>query len=103
MFIPFNKPYITDLERKHVLKALEGKLCGDGDYTKRVIQLLNEKFGYRNFLLSFSGTQSLELSALIAGINSGKQTQYYLFYRIRYRLVPLYLLLFSTKKIPFKL
>lgn len=71
--IVFNKPSITEKEISNVMDCLkENKLCGDGKYTK----LVNKWFENRNisnFLLTVSGTASLELAALLCDLKYGDE------------------------------
>lgn len=65
--ISFNKASITKKEKDYLLDSLKGKICGDGKYTK----LVNEWFanqGVINFLLTTSGTASLEMAALLCNL-----------------------------------
>lgn len=72
--IPFNKASITDLEEKYVLDALHNsKLSGDGKYTMRVYQQLQERFEMKNVLLTTSGTTALEMAALLINLEPGDE------------------------------
>lgn len=67
MEIPFNKPYITGNELIYVENVIHNlnrgmKLSGDGYYTQRVCDLLEEKFGAKRVLLTTSCTSALELA-----------------------------------------
>ena len=72
--IPFNKASITDLEEKYVLDALHNsKLSGDGKYTMRVYQQLQERFGMKHVLLTTSGTTALEMAAILINLEPGDE------------------------------
>ena len=72
--IPFTKVSITDIERNNILKALENnKICGDGTYTKKCTEWFKENCKIDNFLLTTSGTHSLELAALLAELKEGDE------------------------------
>lgn len=71
--IPFNKCSITDLEKDYMLDALYHKQCGDGDYTKKVYQLYEEKLGVQNMLLTTSCSTALDMSAILADIKEGDE------------------------------
>lgn len=72
--IRFNKSTITDLEEKYVVDALRnGILSGDGKYTKRVYQLCHEIFGFKNMLLTTSGTDALEMASILADLMPGDE------------------------------
>ncbi|MBR0133680.1 dTDP-4-amino-4,6-dideoxygalactose transaminase [Candidatus Saccharibacteria bacterium] len=71
--INFTEPSITDLEKKYALDALEhGYLSGDKKYTKLCTEWFNAK-GYKNFLLTTSGSSALELGALLTKIAPGDE------------------------------
>ena len=71
--INFTEPSITDLEEKYALDSLRsGNLSGDKKYTKLCHEWFNKK-GYKNFLLTTSGSSSLELGALLTKISAGDE------------------------------
>lgn len=72
--IPFNKATITALEEEYVIDALRNsKLSGDGKYTMKVYEQLKYRFGYRNVLLTTSGTTALEMTALLIDLEPGDE------------------------------
>ena len=72
--INFNKATITSLEEKYVLDALyNSKLSGDGKYTMMVYDQLKSRFGYKNILLTTSGTTALEMTALLINLQPGDE------------------------------
>ncbi len=72
--IPFNKPSITNKEKKYVLQALySNKLCGDGAFTKKVNNLFKEKFNVNNFLLTTSCSSALDMSAILLDLKKGDE------------------------------
>ena len=72
--IPFNKASITELEEKYVVDALyNSKLSGDGKYTMRVYQQLQELFGMKHVLLTTSGTTALEMAAILINLEPGDE------------------------------
>lgn len=72
--IPFNKASITELEEKYVVDALyNSKLSGDGKYTMRVYQQLQERFGMEHALLTTSGTTALEMAAILINLEPGDE------------------------------
>lgn len=72
--IPFNKASITELEEKYVVDALHNsKLSGDGQYTMRVYQQLQERFGMKHVLLTTSGTTALEMAAILINLEPGDE------------------------------
>jgi dTDP-4-amino-4,6-dideoxygalactose transaminase len=74
MFIPFNKPYLTGKEGHYIYQAvLSGKISGDGIFTKKCHQLLENKFGFKKVLLTTSCTDALEMAALLLDIKEGDE------------------------------
>lgn len=72
--IPFTKTSITDVEKKYINEALENdKISGDGVFTKKCNQWFKENCNINNFLLTTSGTHSLELAALLAELKEGDE------------------------------
>jgi dTDP-4-amino-4,6-dideoxygalactose transaminase len=62
----FSQPYRTGLEESYLAEALSSTLWhGDGEFTKRVTDWLNDRTGALASLLTPSGTQALELAALL--------------------------------------
>jgi dTDP-4-amino-4,6-dideoxygalactose transaminase len=72
--IPFNKPYTTNDEITHIAKVIEsGKLAGDGSFTFAVQQLMEKRYNFNKSLLTTSCTDALEMSALLANIDSNSE------------------------------
>lgn len=72
--IEFNKPSITDLERKYIGEALSnGKLCGDGSFTKKVNNWFKDNMDMNNFLLTTSCTHALEMGAMLCDLKPGDE------------------------------
>ena len=72
--IPFTKTSITDVEKKYIEEALtKSKICGDGTFTKKCNEWFKENCNIDNFLLTTSGTHSLELAALLAELKEGDE------------------------------
>lgn len=66
---PFQKnaiAYIQDAINSH-------KICGDGVYTKKCSEWLEEQTGVAKALLTTSCTHALEMAALLAGIQAGDE------------------------------
>lgn len=67
--IPFNVPPRYGTELDYVAQAVvNGKLSGDGPFTKRCNRWIEERFGTPRCLLTTSGTTALEMAALLSGI-----------------------------------
>ena len=72
--IPFNRPYLTGKEAEYVRQAFAaGKLSGNGEFTKRCQNFLEERYGFRKCLLTTSGTDALEMAALLTGVGPGDE------------------------------
>lgn len=72
--IPFNWPHMTGKELYHIAEAhFNGSLAGDGPYTKRCHQWLEERSGCSSALLTHSCTAALEISALLLNIEPGDE------------------------------
>ena len=74
MNIPFNKPHLTGKEAHYMYKAVfNGKLSGNGEYTKRCQQFFEERYGFRKCLLTTSGTDALEMCAMLCDLKPGDE------------------------------
>ncbi len=72
--IPFNAPPVVGSEIDYMRLAMEsGKLCGDGGFTHRCQQWMEQRFGSRKVLLTPSCTASLEMAALLIDIQPGDE------------------------------
>ena len=72
--IPFNKPHLTGLEEACIREALAGgHLSGNGAFTKRCQAFLGERYGFRKCLLTTSGTDALEMAAILTGVGPGDE------------------------------
>lgn len=67
--IPFNSPPIVGTELDYMSAAMQsGKLCGDGGFTRRCQQWMEQRFGCHRVLLTPSCTAALEMAALLLNI-----------------------------------
>ncbi len=74
MIIPFNKPYLTGKELHFVAEAHGyGQLSGDGLFTRRCNEWIEEYSGCDKALLTHSCTAALEMAAILAGIQPGDE------------------------------
>jgi dTDP-4-amino-4,6-dideoxygalactose transaminase len=72
--IPFNKPYLTGKELLYIDEAARnGKLSGDGVFSKRCQSFLEERYGFQKCLLTTSCTDALEMVALLLDIKEGDE------------------------------
>ena len=74
MNIPFNKPYMTGRELWYIAQAhTNGHLAGDGMFTKKCHEWLEERTGAHKALLTHSCTAALEMAAILADIQPGDE------------------------------
>jgi len=74
MKILFNRPPYTGKEITHIKTAIEnGKICGDGVFTKKSSEWLAEKFNAKKALLTSSCTHALEMAAILCCIKPGDE------------------------------
>lgn len=72
--IPFNKPYLTGKETEYIEQAVKsGKISGDGVFTKKCHQFFEEKYKFKNVLLTTSCTDALEMAAILFDIQPGDE------------------------------
>ena len=72
--IPFNWPYMTGKELHYIADCHHhGQLAGDGPYTQRCHNWLQQQTGCAAGLLTHSGTAALELAALLLDIKPGDE------------------------------
>lgn len=74
MNIPFNKPHLTGKEAHYMYQAVaDGKLSGNGAFTKKCQQFFEERYGFKKCLLTTSCTDALEMAAILCDIHSGDE------------------------------
>lgn len=74
MNIPFNKPHLTGKETQCICHAVEnGKLSGNGEYTKKCQKFFEERYGFKKCLLATSGTDALEMCAMLCDLKPGDE------------------------------
>ena len=74
MNIPFNKPHLTGKEVHYMYQAVSyGKLSGNGEFTKRCQRFFEEKYGFKKCLLTTSGTDALEMCAMLCELHPGDE------------------------------
>ena len=72
--IPFNRPHMAGKELWYIAQAhTEGQLAGDGSFTKRCHAWLERRTGTTKALLTHSCTAALDMSAILADIQSGDE------------------------------
>lgn len=74
MRIPFNVPPSTGKEVEYMAQAIRNnKLCGDGPFTHKCHEWLEQKTGAPKVLLTTSGTSALEMAALLCDVQPGDE------------------------------
>lgn len=72
--IEFNKAPYLGCENEYVIQAMQsGKLCGDGPFTKRCAEWMQEHFHSAHVMLTTSCTHALEMAAYLAEIQPGDE------------------------------
>ena len=72
--IRFNVPPYVGKETEYMKAAIDShKICGDGEFTKRCNAWIEEHTGTAKALLTTSGTQVLEMAALLSDIQPGDE------------------------------
>lgn len=72
--VPFNKPHVTGNEFAYIRNAHAlGRLAGDGYYTKKTQEWLENTFDCKRSLLTHSATAALEMMAILANIEPGDE------------------------------
>lgn len=72
--IPFNIPPYIEGEEKYIKEAiLNRKICGDGVFTHKCNEWMENRFKSNKVLLTTSCTHALEMAALLANIKEGDE------------------------------
>lgn len=72
--IRFNVPPCVDTAYEYIKKTVENMhICGDGEFTKKCSEWLEEKTGTAKALLTTSCTHALEMAALLCDIKEGDE------------------------------
>ncbi len=72
--IPFNKPFVAGKELYYVAQAVTmGNLGGDGHFTTKCAELIQERFGIAKVLMTPSCTASLEMAAQLCDLQEGDE------------------------------
>ena len=74
MQVSFNRPHLTGKEAHYMYQAVyDGKLSGNGEFTKRCQHFFEEKYGFRKCLLTTSCTDALEMAAILCDLKPGDE------------------------------
>lgn len=72
--IDFNCPHLTGKEETYMFDAVsQGKLSGNGKYTKRCQSFFETHYGFKKCLLTTSGTDALEMCAMLCNLKPGDE------------------------------
>lgn len=72
--ISFNKAPFTGAELGYIQQAIDGlKISGDGLFTRKCSEWIEERFGTRRALLTTSGTSALEMAAALCDLQPGDE------------------------------
>lgn len=72
--IPFNKPYCSGRELKYIEQVCHSTtMSGNGEFTKKCHNFFEEKYGFKKVLLCTSGTDALEMCAMLCDLKPGDE------------------------------
>ncbi len=72
--IPFNRATLLGNELTYIAEAVErGHLAGDGEFTRRCSEILEQEIGVPRVFLTTSCTHALEMSALLLDLQPGDE------------------------------
>ena len=72
--IPFNRPCLAGNEYRYIAQAIaNGHASGDGPFTRKCHELLEQELGVSKVLLTTSCTHALEMAALLLDCQSGDE------------------------------
>ena len=73
--IPFNIPPYVGKELEYIKEAMEKnhKICGDGPFTKKCSEWMENKFNVKKVLLTTSCTHATEMTAILTDIKEGDE------------------------------
>ncbi|MBR0388423.1 MAG: dTDP-4-amino-4,6-dideoxygalactose transaminase [Clostridia bacterium] len=72
--ISFNVPPYTGRETEYMKQAVENlHISGDGPFTKKCAEWMQERFGVKRALLTTSGSTALDMAALLCGLERGDE------------------------------
>ncbi|MCU0481342.1 MAG: dTDP-4-amino-4,6-dideoxygalactose transaminase, partial [Anaerolineae bacterium] len=72
--IPFNRPTLVGSEFDYIQQSIaDGKISGDGIFTKKCHKLLEESLGVHKVLLTTSCTHALEMCAILLDFGAGDE------------------------------
>ena len=65
---------MTGKETEYIRQAVvDGKISGNGEFTHRCQNFFEKRYGFRKCLLTTSGTDALEMAAILTGVGPGDE------------------------------
>ncbi len=72
--IPLSRPFINDLDKEYMLDSLSReKISGDGYYTKKVNEFIENTFHTRKSFLTTSCSSALDIAAMLLDLKNGDE------------------------------
>lgn len=72
--IPFNKPYFSGRELNYLETVCHSTtMSGNGQFTKKCHAFLEKRYGFKKCLLATSGTDALEMCAMLCDLKPGDE------------------------------
>ena len=72
--IPFNKPYCSGRELKYIEQVCHSTtMSGNGEFSKMCHNFFEEMYGFKKVLLCTSGTDALEMCAMLCDLKPGDE------------------------------
>lgn len=72
--IPFNKPYCSGREISYIQEVCRSTtMSGNGQFTKLCHGFFEKRYGFRKCLLTTSGTDALEMCAMLCDLEAGDE------------------------------
>lgn len=72
--IPFNKPYFSGKELSYLEEVCHSaKMSGNGMFTQKCQDYFMQKYGFKKCLLTTSGTDALEMCAMLCNLAPGDE------------------------------
>lgn len=72
--IPFNRPCIVGSELRYIREAVDrGNIAGDGVFTQKCAELMQDRLGLAHVLMTPSATSALEMAAMLVDFRPGDE------------------------------
>ena len=74
MMISFNIPPFVGTEFKYMQECIDNrKICGDGPFTQKCDEWLQDRFGIKKAMLTTSGSSALDMAAFLCDLKPGDE------------------------------